>query len=90
MFRESISYLSLHGPNSCIEKEQPIVYFEGFARSWWERNFVFWVVAGDEVLLDGAGFEEVDLFAIGKRIRESGDSAIGVYGKKPGFLLGVL
>ena len=48
------------------------------------------VVLFDEVLHDGAGFEEADRLTVGKGVGEGGNAAVGIDGKEKGLLLGVL
>lgn len=87
---ESLTCLTLHGPNSGVLVEQPVVRLIVLARSLRVRDLVLGVVALNKVLHDAARFEQVDGFAIGKLVGQSRNAAIGVDGKEPVFLLSVL
>ena len=48
------------------------------------------VVPLHKILHDGTRLEQVDRFAVRKRVRQSGNTAVGVDGEKPWLLLGIL
>lgn len=71
--------LPLHRSHARVLEEEPVVYFVRFAGAARVGDFVVRVVLFCEVLEDGAGFEEADLFAICKSVGDGGDAAVGVY-----------
>lgn len=60
--------LALHGADAGVQEEEPVGHFVGFARAFGVGDFVVEVVLLDEVLHDGAGFEEADGAAIGEGV----------------------
>ena len=48
------------------------------------------VILLNQVLHDGAGFEEADRLAVGKRVRQGRDPSIGIDFKEPWLFLGIL
>ena len=88
---EEVIRLTLHGPNTGILKQEPIVHLVALARAGRVADFVLDVVILlDEVLHYGAGFEEADCAAIGEGVGEGGDAAVGVDTEEEGLFLGVL
>ncbi len=88
---EEVVRLALHGADARVEEEEPVVDFVGLARAGRVADFVVdAVVLLDEVLHDGAGFEEADRAAVGEGVGEGGDAAVGVDGEEEGLFLGVL
>lgn len=60
--------LALHGAHAGVEKEEPVVDFVGLAGAFGVGDVVVRVVLLDEVLHDGAGFEEADGAAVGEGV----------------------
>lgn len=60
--------LALHGAQAGVEEEEPVVHFVGFPRAFRVGDSVVSVVLLDEVLHDGAGFEEADGAAVGEGV----------------------
>lgn len=86
---EEVAGLPLHGADASVLEEDPRVHFIVFAGPAGVRQFVGRVVAVDEVLQDGAGFEEVDGGAVGEGVCDGRDPPIGVDGEVPWLLLRV-
>lgn len=83
--------LALHGTDARVQEEEPVVDFIGLARAGRVADFVVEaVVLLDEVLHDGAGFEEADGAAVGEGVGEGGYAAVGVDGEEEGLFLDVL
>ena len=83
--------LPLHGADAGVEEEEPVVHLVGLARAGGVADLVGGaVVLFDEVLHDGAGFEEPDRGAVGEGVGQGGDAAVGVDGEEEGLFLGVL
>lgn len=88
---EEMVRLALHGSDARVQEEEPVVDFVGLARAGWVADFVVdAVVLLDEVLHDGAGFEEADRLAVREGVGEGGNAAVGVDGEEEGLFLGVL
>jgi len=66
------------------------VHLIPLARSLRIADLVVRIILLDEVLHDGARLEEIDSLAISEGIRQGWNATIGIYGKEPGFFLGVL
>lgn len=88
---EEVVRLPLHGADAGVQEEEPVVDFVALARAGRVADFVTdAVVLLDEVLHDGARFEEADRLTVGKGVGEGGDAAVGVDGEEEGLLLRVL
>lgn len=88
---EEVVRLPLHGAESGVQEEKPVVDLVAFARAGRVADFVVHaVVLFDEVLHNRTGFEQPDRLTVGKRVGEGGDAAVGVNGEEKGFLLSVL
>jgi len=72
--------LALHGPHAGVLEEEPVVDLVGLAGAAGVRDLVLGVVLLDEVLLDGAGFEEVDGLPVAEGVGQCWDAAVGVDG----------
>ena len=73
-----LTSLSLHRPNTCVLKEQPIVHLIVLASSFGKADLVVRIISINEVLHDTARLEEIDGLAVGKVISQCWDAAIGV------------
>lgn len=61
----------------------PIVHLIVLAGALRVGNLVVLVVLLDQVLKDASGLEEPDFLTVGKGIRESGDTSIGIDLEEP-------
>jgi len=87
---EEVVGLPLHRAHAPVQEEEPVVDFVAFARPFGVGDLVLGVVLLDEVLEDGAGLEEADLFAVGEGVGHGWDAAVRVDLEEPWLLLGVL
>lgn len=60
--------LPLHGAYTCVLEKDPRADFVEFTGPTGVREFVGRVIAVNEVLQDGAGFENVDGSAVGEGV----------------------
>lgn len=81
--------MALHGSDSSILEEQPIVHFIPFSGAFGVADVVICVVLFHQILHNGTRFEEVDCFTVGEGVGQRWNAAIWVDGKKPRFLLNV-
>jgi hypothetical protein len=66
--------LSLHGTNTRIHEEKPIVHLVELSSTWREADFVILVITTDQILHDGTRLKESNLFAIFESISNGWNS----------------
>ena len=81
--------MTLHGSQPSILEEQPVVHLVPFTATLGVRNLVLGIVALNKVQHDASRLEQVDRLTVGELVSHCRNSAIGVDGEEPVFLLRV-
>ncbi len=81
--------LALHGAQTRVLPEQPVVHLVVLARTFRVADFMVRVVLVGQVCEDAAGLEQADLLAIREGVCQGRDAAVGVDFQKPRLLLPV-
>lgn len=74
---------TLHRSHARILEPQPVVHLVILPRSLRVRDLVILVVLLSQILKDASGLEETNLLAIGERVRDSGNTSIGIDFQEP-------
>ena len=87
---EEVIGLPLHGTDTSVQEEQPVIHLVVLACAWREADLEVLVISGYDVLHHAARLEEADLLAVIEGVCHGRNATVGVDLEEPWFLLCVL